>query len=82
MLEKLDHSEEKRPNDRGKTALVFADGGSLGAVQVGMLNALISHGVQADFLVGASVGAINAAYFAGQPTGGCPEGLCPQVRRG
>jgi len=50
-----------------KTAFVFAGGGSLGAIQVGMLRVLLSHGVQPDFVVGASVGAINASYFAGTP---------------
>jgi NTE family protein len=51
----------------GKTAFVFAGGGSLGAIQVGMLRVLLSSGVQPDFVVGASVGAINASYFAGAP---------------
>ncbi|HMA71164.1 MAG TPA: patatin-like phospholipase family protein [Xanthobacteraceae bacterium] len=51
----------------GKTALVFAGGGSLGAVQVGMLRVLLTSGVQPDFVVGASVGALNASYFAGAP---------------
>ena len=50
---------------RGKTAFVFAGGGSLGAIQVGMLRVLLASGVQPDFVVGASVGAINASYFAG-----------------
>ena len=51
----------------GKTAFVFTGGGSLGAIQVGMLRALLSCGVEPDFVVGASVGAINASYFAGAP---------------
>ena len=51
-----------------KTALVLAGGGSLGAVQVGMLRALVESGVKADMVVGSSVGAINGAYFAGDPT--------------
>lgn len=51
-----------------KTAFVLAGGGSLGAVQVGMLKVLLEHGVQADLVVGASVGAINAAYMAADPT--------------
>lgn len=51
----------------GKTAFVFTGGGSLGAIQVGMLRALLSCGVAPDFVVGASVGAINASYFAGAP---------------
>lgn len=51
-----------------KTAFVFAGGGSFGAVQVGMLQALVAHGVKPDMVVGCSVGAMNAAYFAGMPT--------------
>ena len=50
-----------------KTAFVFAGGGSLGAIQVGMLRVLLSSGVLPDFVVGASAGAINASYFAGAP---------------
>ncbi|MFM9942750.1 MAG: patatin-like phospholipase family protein [Hyphomicrobiaceae bacterium] len=50
-----------------RTAFVLAGGGSLGAVQVGMLKALIEHGVKPDFVVGASVGAINGAYVAARP---------------
>jgi NTE family protein len=51
----------------GKTALVFTGGGSLGAIQVGMLRVLLSSGIQPDFVVGASAGALNASYFAGAP---------------
>ena len=51
----------------GKTAFVFTGGGSLGAIQVGMLRVLLSYGLLPDFVVGASVGAINASYFAGVP---------------
>jgi NTE family protein len=50
-----------------KTAFVLAGGGSLGAVQVGMLKALTRLRITPDFVVGASVGALNAAYFAAQP---------------
>ena len=51
-----------------RTAFVLAGGGSLGAVQVGMLRALVAAGVAPDLVVGASAGAINACYFAGDPT--------------
>lgn len=51
----------------GTTAFVFSGGGSLGAIQVGMLRALLAAGVCPDFVVGSSVGAINAAYFACAP---------------
>jgi NTE family protein len=57
------------------TAFVFAGGGSLGAIQVGMLRALTEAGVRADLLVGSSVGAINAAYFAAAPTAQGAAGL-------
>jgi NTE family protein len=53
--------------DRPRTALVLAGGGSLGAVQVGMLKALTRLGVMPDFVVGASVGAINGTCFAVEP---------------
>ena len=52
---------------RKPTAFVLAGGGSLGAVQVGMLKALLKNDLKPDFVVGASVGAINGAYFAGAP---------------
>ena len=51
-----------------KTAFVFAGGGSFGAIQVGMLHSLAAHGVAADMVVGSSVGALNGAYYAGDPT--------------
>lgn len=53
---------------RSKTAFVFAGGGSFGAIQVGMLKALAARGITADFVVGSSVGAMNAASYAGRPT--------------
>jgi NTE family protein len=54
--------------DPTRTALVFAGGGSFGAIQVGMLHSLAAHGISADMVVGSSVGAINGAYYAGDPT--------------
>jgi NTE family protein len=51
-----------------KTAFVFAGGGSFGAIQVGMLHSLATHGIAADMVFGSSVGALNAAYYAGNPT--------------
>ena len=47
------------------TAFVLSGGGSLGAVQVGMLAALAERGeLHPDLLVGASAGALNAAFVA------------------
>lgn len=46
------------------TAFVLSGGGSLGAVQVGMLAALEERGVRPDLLIGSSAGALNAAFVA------------------
>lgn len=46
------------------TAFVLSGGGSLGAVQVGMLGALAERGFRPDLLVGSSAGALNAAFVA------------------
>lgn len=53
--------------ETGKCAFVLSGGGSLGAVQVGMLRALIQNGICPDFLIGTSVGAVNAAWIAANP---------------
>jgi NTE family protein len=45
------------------TAFVLSGGGSLGAVQVGMLAALQERGFRPDLLIGTSVGALNAGYL-------------------
>jgi NTE family protein len=45
-------------------ALVFGGGGARGALQVGAVRALIEAGVKPDLLVGASIGAANAAGLA------------------
>lgn len=52
----------------GRTAFVLTGGGSLGAVQVGMMQALHERGTTPDLLVGTSAGALNAAYLAGPGT--------------
>jgi NTE family protein len=50
------------------TAFVLAGGGSFGAVQVGMLRELLARGIGPDLVVGSSVGALNGAHLAGDPT--------------
>lgn len=50
------------------TAFVLSGGGSLGAVQVGMLQALTERHHAPDLLVGTSAGAVNASYLAGHGT--------------
>ncbi len=64
-----------------KTAFVFAGGGSFGAVQVGMMLSLARNGIGADMVVGSSVGALNGAFYAGDPTPGGVERLA-EIWRG
>ena len=47
---------------------MLGGGGNLGATQVGMLRALLERGVEPNLLVGCSVGALNAAGLAADPT--------------
>ena len=50
------------------TAFVLSGGASHAAVQVGMLQALAARGVTPDLVFGASAGALNAAWVAGDPS--------------
>lgn len=50
-----------------RTAIVLSGGGSLGAVQVGMLQALFERDIEADLIVGTSVGALNGGFIASRP---------------
>lgn len=56
-----------------RTAFVLAGGGSLGAVQAGMLVELIAAGVRPDLIVGVSAGAINGAFLAYEPSAAMAE---------
>ncbi len=47
-----------------KLAFVLSGGGSRGALQVGALYALLDAGLKPDFLIGASIGAVNATFLA------------------
>ncbi len=58
----------QRFGGKPKVAFVLSGGGNLGGVQVGMLRALAEAGVQPDLIVGCSVGAINGAAYAAEPS--------------
>lgn len=51
----------------GQVVLVFQGGGALGAYQAGVYQALQEAGVEPDWVIGTSIGAINAALIAGSP---------------
>lgn len=50
------------------TAFVLGGGGVLGAVEVGMLGALLERGITPDLVLGTSVGALNGALVARDPS--------------
>jgi len=51
-----------------RTAFVLGGGGALGAVEVGMLGALLERDITPDLVLGTSVGALNGAFVAQDPT--------------
>jgi NTE family protein len=58
--------DEFRRKTNGQVVLVLQGGGALGAYQVGVYKALHEAGIEPDWLIGTSIGAINAGLIAGQ----------------
>ncbi len=50
------------------TAFVLGGGGVLGSAEVGMLQALLERGVTPDIILGSSIGAVNGAVVAADPS--------------
>jgi NTE family protein len=59
-------------------AFVLGGGGHLGACQVGMLRALLEAGIEPQLILGTSVGAVNGAIIAADPTIATVERLSRQ----
>jgi len=63
---------QRRPAEPSRephaNAVVLSGGGSLGAIQVGALHALLEAGIRPDVFIGCSVGALNAAFMAADPS--------------
>ncbi len=60
----------------GQIVLVFQGGGALGAYQAGVYEALHEAGVEPDWVIGTSIGAINASLIAGNE----PKMRLPRLR--
>ena len=58
----------QRQERHGEVAFVLGGGGVLGAHEVGMLRALAESEIEPHLILGTSVGAINGAFFAADPT--------------
>lgn len=63
--EPICHAE---PLPAGGEVVVMSGGAALGSAQVGMLEALARAGVRPALILGTSAGAINASFFASDPT--------------
>src|SRR5688500_17128744 len=61
----------------GQVVLVLQGGGALGAYQVGVYEALHESGIEPDWVIGTSIGAINGAIIAGNK----PEDRLPRLRQ-
>src|SRR3954469_16974712 len=59
----------------GPVAFVLGGGGVLGAVEVGMVRALFRAGYRPDVVVGTSIGAVNGALVAADPSEGVTDRL-------
>jgi NTE family protein len=51
----------------GQVVLVLQGGGALGAYQLGVYQAMHEAGIEPDWVIGTSIGAINGAIIAGNP---------------
>src|SRR5271155_383777 len=60
----------------GQVVLVLQGGGALGSYQVGVYQALHEAGIEPDWIIGTSIGAINASLIAGNE----PETRLPRLR--
>src|SRR5690242_21296511 len=52
-------------SDPGQVVLVLQGGGALGSYQAGVYQALHEAGIEPDWIIGTSIGAINASLIAG-----------------
>ncbi|MGB3021287.1 MAG: patatin-like phospholipase family protein [Methyloceanibacter sp.] len=64
-LSPLQAVDEIRNANKGQVVLVLQGGGALGAYQGGVYQALHEAGIEPDWLIGTSIGAINASIIAG-----------------
>ena len=64
-LTPLEAANKIRNDNQGRVVLVLQGGGALGAYQGGVYQALHEAGVEPDWIIGTSIGAINAGIIAG-----------------
>src|SRR5689334_25257590 len=57
-----------KPSSERQIVLVLQGGGALGAYQAGVYHALHERAIEPDWIIGTSIGAINASLIAGNPS--------------
>src|SRR4051812_14040162 len=60
----------------GQVVLVLQGGGALGSYQAGVYEALHEAGIEPDWIIGTSIGAINASLIAGNS----PQNRLPRLK--
>jgi NTE family protein len=60
----------------GQVVLVLQGGGALGSYQAGVYQALYEAGIEPDWIIGTSIGAINASLIAGNE----PQDRLPRLK--
>jgi NTE family protein len=60
---------DSHPTPIEQIVLVFQGGGALAAYQAGVYQALTERGIEPDWVIGTSIGAINGALIAGDKRG-------------
>ena len=65
VVTKITEARRDKTKDERQTVLVLQGGGALGAYQAGVYQALHEAGIEPDWIVGTSIGAINASLIAG-----------------
>lgn len=64
-----DNTQRNRNDLPGQVVLVLQGGGALGSYQAGVYQALHEAGIEPDWIIGTSIGAINASLIAGNEPG-------------
>ena len=75
-LTPLEAANVIRHANHGRVVLVLQGGGALGAYQGGVYQALHEAGIEPDWIIGTSIGAINAGII----TGNRPEDRLPRLQ--
>lgn len=69
-------SQTEQRRIKEQVVLVLQGGGALGAYQAGVYQALMEGGIEPDWVIGTSIGAINGALIAGN----APENRIARLR--